>query len=90
MGAIELDRWTIRIASPRVFVVFASVSKAQLRDGVWLLRFTPKGTGIDCPWQFFDYASREKAVAHIEHWARYHWRTVPVWNPPQGTSARCP
>jgi hypothetical protein len=68
MGGILLDRWTARLTSPYVSVMFASVSKAQVREGIWLMRFTPKGADIDCPWQFIDYASKEKAIAQVERW----------------------
>jgi hypothetical protein len=89
MGTEQLDRWTVRVTEPHVSEVFASVSKAALRPGVWLVRFTPRGSDLHGPCVFSDYLSREKAVAHVEHWARYHWQHVPVWKHQGGTSARC-
>jgi len=76
-----LDHWTAAIAEPFVSVVFASVSKSL--DGTWKVIFTPRGRGSDEPWRYIGpYRTREKAMAHVERWARAHWATVPRWSHP--------
>lgn len=85
MSGQLLDHWMATVAGS---VVFASVSKRP--DGTWCVNFSPKGRGLREPISYhYPYATREKAMAHVERWAGYHWARVPKAEPPTlGTSAR--
>jgi hypothetical protein len=85
MGAILLDVWFARVTVPVRTEIFAAVGKSI--QGQWHATVTPKGRNGRVPYIYVDYASPEKARKQVEHWAQYHWRTVPVWVPPDHRGA---
>jgi hypothetical protein len=77
-----MNHWFARIVHPVETVIFAAVGETL--TGTWSITFTPKGRQIDKPESYIGpYKTREKAMLHVERWASYHWRTVPVAVPPR-------
>jgi len=74
MSGKPLDHWLATLPGS---VCFASVNMRV--DGTWKVNLTPKGRDIrTIPIYSDPYLTREKAMAHVEKWAKYHWRTVPM------------
>lgn len=71
-----LDHWMARVPGPPRSVAFASVNLTLY--GTWKINFSPKGRGLHDPITYIDgYLTREKAMKHVECWARHHGRWVP-------------
>jgi hypothetical protein len=78
MSGKPLPHWLATVAGS---VIFASVS--QQPSGSWCVNFSPKGRGLREPISYhYPYATREKAMAHVERWAAHHWATLPKAGPP--------
>ena len=79
MSGQPLNHWMATVPGS---VCFASVS--QRLDGTWCVNFSPKGRDLRDPISYhYPYATREKAKAHVERWAHFHWAKVPA-EPPRG------
>ncbi|PXV60648.1 hypothetical protein SAMN04487785_102376 [Dyella jiangningensis] len=73
MSGQPLDHWLATLPGS---VCFASVNMRI--DGTWKVNLMPKGDGLNViPIYSQPYRTREKAMAHVERWAHYHWRKVP-------------
>ncbi|WP_162207401.1 hypothetical protein [Dyella japonica] len=81
LGGKPREHYMATVAAPFKSVSFASVN--QMLDGQWKVNFTPKGRGLREPITYHGpYLTKEKAMQHVERWAKYHWRSVPAWVPP--------
>lgn len=79
--SVPLERWSARLIAPYRSGAIAQVNWAELR-GRWLLQVMPHGSGMDGPTCWGVYATKEKAMAQVERWLRYHWRSAPPHVPP--------
>lgn len=83
MSGQLLDQWLATLDSAGPSVCFASVNMRV--DGTWKVNLSPKGRSIEVmPIYAYPYLTREKAMEHVERWARCHWRSVPRGGQPPG------
>jgi hypothetical protein len=87
MGQELLNTWHAHIQDPAQSVMFAYVSTDI--HGRWYASVHPKGRDGKPSWHAL-YPTPEKAVNQIERWARWNWRSVPLWRDPCTWAVRSP